>query len=109
MQKEKRDWPSIVSIVLSVVLALTTIGASWGAARAESSSTKDTIEQVQQDLKAAKDELQLLKTDRAVTQIIVQNIFEKLEAIDKHLDTIDGKIDKLKEDKKRGGTQEAKP
>ena len=91
----KKEWPRLTQLVFSIVLALSTVAASWGAARAEAANTKQDVIAAQDDIKLLAAAVQALTTNGAVNQEVIRNINEKLDRIQGTVDNLGKKIDEL--------------
>lgn len=93
---EKTDWTRRLQLVLALIIALTGVGASWGASKAEVSTLKAQVVLVQGELKEAKEEVGDLRTDVAVKQNELENISKRLGEIQAQLSDLNKKIDNLR-------------
>jgi hypothetical protein len=101
----KKEWPKLAHLVFTVIVALITVAASWGAARAEAANTKLEVAAAQDDIRILTTAVQALTTNGAVNQEVIKNINEKLERIQGSVDDLGKKIDQLP----RGGKHERGP
>lgn len=94
----KKEWFSLGSLILTLVIAITGVGIAWGKADLTTTNTRAEIQSVKTDIKVIQDQVSILTTGGAVNTVVVANILEQLTEIKKQLDEINKKIDRLNQE-----------
>ena len=104
MASKVRDWPSVTSVALSIVIAICTAAAAWGASRSELSAAEKDIVSIQIQIEKSRDKLNSLEIQQATTLQALTDIAKRLEEIQTELNRLNRSIEAMWKNKHSEGS-----
>jgi uncharacterized coiled-coil protein SlyX len=93
MPAKDKDWPGIISVIFSVVLAIATGAAAWGATRTEIAGIQEDSSHAHEDSTKLQDRVNGLEINEARTTQALEDISRRLTDISKELDKLNRSLD----------------
>lgn len=93
LAKKTTDWPSMGSIMLSVILALSAGAVAWGATKADLRNTEEKAIAVQAQLEKVKEDVNEIKVNNATSRQSLEDISKNIDSLARELERLNRSIE----------------